>query len=130
MPLSSLRLTISALFLAAFLAACGGGSGSSAPPPTGGITATAGDGQVTITWVADAGVDYWLMYAATATPIDMKSPPGNHAWFTGVTSPLVIPGLTNGVTYSFAMDGRISGGPGGAQTPSVSATPAATPAAP
>lgn len=126
MSLTSLRLTITALFLAVFLAACGGGSGSSAPPPTGGITATAGDGQVTITWTADANVDYWLMYAATASAIDMKNPPGNHAWITsGVTSPLVITGLTNGVTYSFAMDGRISGGPGGAQTPSVSATPVA-----
>lgn len=125
MSLTSLRLKITALFLAAFLAACGG-SGSSAPPPTGGITATAGDGQVTITWTADAGVDYWLMYAATASAINMKSPPGNHVWITSnVTSPLVISGLTNGVTYSFAMDGRISGGPGGSQTPSVSATPAA-----
>ena len=125
MSLTSLRLKITALFLAAFLAACGGG-GSSAPPPPGGITATAGDGQVTITWTADAGVDYWLMYAATASAINMKSPPGNHAWITsGVTSPLVITGLTNGVTYSFAMDGRISGGPGGTQTPSVSATPVA-----
>ena len=66
------------------------------------------------------------MYAATASAINMTSPPGNHAWITSnVTSPLVISGLTNGVTYSFAMDGRISGGPGGAQTPSVSATPAA-----
>lgn len=125
MSLTTLRLKITAFFLAAFLAACGGG-GSSAQPPTGGITATAGDGQVTITWTADAGVDYWLMYAATASAINMKSPPGNHAWITSnVTSPLVISGLTNGVTYSFAMDGRISGGPGGAQTPSVSATPAA-----
>ena len=124
MSLNSLRLTITAFFLTVFLAACGGGSGSSAPPPTGGITATAGDGQVTITWTADAGVDYWLMYAATAAAVDMKSPPGNHIWITsGVTSPYVVPGLTNGVTYSFAMDGRISGGPGGAQTPSVSATP-------
>lgn len=124
MSLTSLRLKITALFLAAFVAACGGGSGSSAPPPTGGITATADDGQVTITWTASAGVDYWLMYAATSTPIDMKSPPGNHLWITsGVTSPLVITGLTNGQVYSFAMDGRISGGPGGAQTPSVSATP-------
>jgi hypothetical protein len=125
MSLTSLRLKITALFLATFLAACGGGGGS-APPPTGGITATAGDGQVTITWVADAGVDYWLMYALTATAIDMKSPPGNHAWITsGVTSPLVITGLANGVTYSFAMNGRTNGGPGGAQTPSVSATPVA-----
>ena len=126
MSLTSLRLKITALFLAAFLAACGGGSGSSAPPPTGGITAEAGDGQVTLTWTATAGVDYWLMYAASATAIDMKNPPGNHAWITsGLTSPYTLPGLTNGVTYSFAMDGRISGGPGGAQTPSVSATPAA-----
>ncbi len=124
MSLTSLRHLITALFMTAFLAACGGGSGSSAPPPTGGITATADDGQVTITWTADAGVDYWLMYAATATAIDMKNPPGNHVWITsGVASPLVITGLVNGQTYSFAMDGRISGGPGGAQTPSVSATP-------
>ncbi len=128
MSLTSLRLSITALFLAAFLAACGGGSGSSAPPPTGGITATAEDGQVTITWTADAGVDYWLMYAATATAIDMKNPPGNHVWInSGMTSPYVVSGLINGVTYSFAMDGRISGGPGGAQTPSVSATPSAAP---
>lgn len=125
MSLFSLRLKITALLMATLLGACGGG-GSSAPAPTGGITATAGDSQVTITWAADAGVDYWLMYAATATAIDMKSPPGNHVWVTsGVTSPLVITGLTNGVAYSFAMDGRIGGGSGGTQTPSVSATPAA-----
>jgi hypothetical protein len=68
-------------------------------------------------------VDYWLMYAATASPIDIKNPPAGHAWLTNISSPYVISGLTNGVTYSFAMNGRTSGGPGGGQTVSQSAIP-------
>lgn len=114
---------VATLLLALLLAACGGGSGGSAPPPMGGIVATPGNGQVTITWTASPGVEYWLIYAATATPIDIKSPPGNHGWATAITSPYVLTGLTNGVTYSFAMNARTGGGPGGAQSPSVSAVP-------
>jgi photosystem II stability/assembly factor-like uncharacterized protein len=65
------------------------------------------------------------MYAPTATPIDIKNPPAGHVWLTAITSPYVLTGLTNGVTYSFAMNSRTGSGPGGAQTPSVSATPRA-----
>ncbi len=115
------------LLLALLLAACGGGgggSGSSTPAPTG-FTVTPGNNQVTVTWNADPGVTYWLMYAATATPIDLKNPPANHAWTpsNGITSPHVLTNLTNGVTYSFAMNGRTSGAAGGAQTASVSVLP-------
>ena len=124
MTLKSLRpyLTAFALFL---LVACGGGKGSSAPPPTD-FAVVPGDGLVTVTWTAAAGVDYWLMYAATSTPINLKSPPGVHFWLINVSSPLEVTGLTNGQPYSFAMDARIDGGPGGPQTASVTATPAAS----
>lgn len=114
-----------ALCLLLVLAACGGAAGSSASAPTGGITATPGNGQVTISWQADAGVQYWLMYAPTTTAIDIKNPPAGHIWASNISSPYVISGLTNGVTYSFAMNGRTGGGPGGAQTASVSAVPRA-----
>lgn len=118
----SLWLKIAALCLALVLAGCGG-AGSSSLPPAGGIVVTPGNGQVTITWQATAGVDYWLMYAPTASAIDIKNPPANHFWVQSISSPYVLTGLTNGTTYSFAMNGRTSGGAGGAQTASVSATP-------
>lgn len=122
MSLISLRLHITALLLSLLVVACGGGKGSSAPPPPD-FAVAEGNGQVTITWTATPGVDYWLMYAATATPINMKSPPGGHVWISGVHSPLVLSGLVNGQAYSFAMDARIDGGPGGAQTASYTKTP-------
>lgn len=116
--------TMPALFLALVLTACGGGAGSSASAP-GGFTVTPGNDQAIITFTSSPGVQYWLMYAPTATAIDMKNPPGNHAWATNITSPYVISGLTNGVTYSFAINGRTSGGPGGVQSVSLSVVPKA-----
>ena len=41
----------------------------------------------------------------------------------GVASPFVATGLTNGAVYSFTINGRVDGGPGGEGTPSVSAIP-------
>jgi hypothetical protein len=97
--------------------------GDSAAPPAGGIIATPGEGQVTITWTAEPGVEYWLVYAATASISATPPPTGAHTWVTNVTSPYIVTGLTNGTTYSFAMNGRTGGGPGGPSTPSVSAIP-------
>ena len=113
---------LATLFCALLVAGCGGGSSGSAPAPTG-FTVTPGNGQVTVSWNAQAGVQYWLMYAATGTPIDIKNPPSGHTWATDITSPYVVTGLTNGVTYSFAMNARTGGGPGGAQTASLSTSP-------
>ena len=122
-------LLISVLF-SAFLASCGGGS--SAPPPTGGLTLTPGNGQITVTWNADPGIDYWLLCAQTTSAIDMHNPPATHTWVTPATSPYVLTGmltgavstvLTNGVTYACAMDGRVGGGAGGPQTATVFAVP-------
>jgi hypothetical protein len=115
---SSIRLKIFAIFVSLIVSACGGGS--SAPPPAGGITVVPGNTQVTVSWVADPGVDYWLWYAAA--PSVTTTTPG-HLTKISVTSPYVLTGLTNGVTYSFAINGRTGGGSGGPLTASVSAVP-------
>ncbi len=119
----SLWRMVATFLLALVVTACGGGNGGTAAPPSD-FKVTPGNGQVTLTWTAQPGVDYWVMYAPTAIPIDIKNPPSNHAWLTNnITSPYVLNGLTNGVTYSFAMNARTGGGKGGAQTASVSAVP-------
>lgn len=114
--------TMIATILTLAITACGGGTGSSAPAPTG-FTVTPGNGQAIVTWDASPGVQYWLMYAATASQIDIKNPPSSHAWATNISPPFVLSGLLNGVTYSFAMNARTDGGKGGEQTASKSVTP-------
>jgi hypothetical protein len=122
MSLHSLRLKFAAILISALVCACGGGS--SAPPPVGGITVVPGDGQVTVTWTSIPDVEYWLFYApaASISTKDLSKIP-NHVDILKVTSPYVVSGLANGVTYSFTLDGRTGGGPGGEGTPSVSAVP-------
>ena len=113
----SLWRAIAVLLLPLLISACGGG-GSSAPPPSGGITVVPGNGQAFVTWTADPGVDYWVVYAPTgsiANGQDLVAAAG-HLWANGtaVTSPLQITGLVNGTTYTFAINGRTNGGKGGA----------------
>jgi hypothetical protein len=114
--------TMAAVVLILVVTACGGGAGDSAPAPDG-FTVTSRNGQAIVTWTASPGVQYWLMYAQTATPIDMKNPPGNRVWATNITSPYVLTGLVNGVSYSFAMNARTGGGKGGNQTASKTVVP-------
>jgi hypothetical protein len=120
----SLWRKIATLGLALIVSACGG-AGGSAQAPAAGITLTPGNGQVIVTWAADPGVQYWLMYAPTTGALDINSPPNGHLWATNITSPYVVPLLINGTTYAFAMNGRTGGGKGGAQTPSQSTVPRA-----
>ena len=143
MSLSSVKSLIALLATAALISACGGGNGSSAPPPVGGLHVEAGEGGVTLTWTGVAGVDYWAYTGQTATICkncttnDWKSTVGaqSRGWQTLISSPYFFTGVTgantnllssnlnNDVLYSFIMDGRINGGPGGDATASVSATP-------
>ena len=116
------RRAIAVAFVSVLLAGCGGGN--SAAPPTGGLKVVPGDGQVTVSWNADAGVEYWLFFAAAegVTTRNWNSLTGGAARLN-VFSPYVLTGLTNGVTYSFTMDGRTDGGPGGPGAPTVTAVP-------
>jgi hypothetical protein len=107
------------------LASCGNvlNKGSSASPPTD-VTVTPGDGAVTVTWTMAPNVQYWLFYAPTnfISEDNWTTIPGSKA-LINVTSPTIVTGLTNGTTYSFMINGRMNNGPGGADSPSLSAVP-------
>jgi len=96
-------------------------------PTLTGVTATPGNGQVTISWTAVLGATSYNIYWSTTPGVTIA----NGAKITGAASPYVQSGLTNGATYYYvvtAVDGN------GESTPStqVSAIPSAapTPAAP
>ncbi|SMB29694.1 exported protein of unknown function [Sterolibacterium denitrificans] len=96
--------------------------GSSAAPPSN-LQAVAGDGSVTLTWDTAPGVEYWVFVASgSGVTTDNWDSRGGQA-FPRATSPYVVPNLTNGQLYSFTVNARIDGGPGGPGAPSVNATP-------
>jgi hypothetical protein len=121
-----IRLVL-ALFAASFFSGCGS-SGSSAPPPSGGLTLLPADGQVTVSWNDDSGVQYDLWYGPISDATQCQSTTGNRPigcqLLTHIRSPYVVNGLINGVTYSFVMNGRRNNGPAGDNTAVVPATPA------
>ncbi len=107
-------------------------NGSPADPPTN-FTATPGEGRVKLAWNASPGVDYWLFTATDAalTAFNWLDLPNAHVYITAST-PYYMCGLFNGtlsngtvtpLTYYFAANGRINGGPGGPSSPTVAATP-------
>ena len=115
-----LVLALTAIACAVLLSGCWTGGDSASPP--GDLTAVAGDGQVTLSWTAESGVEYWLFWAP-GTSVDVL-----HPIFvkTNASSPFTITGLTNFATYAFTINGRKDGGPGGSPAPVVTATPRPT----
>ena len=131
----------SALLLTVLVAACGG-KGSPADPPTDLAVQSNGDTQVTLNWTAKPGVQYWVL-CAPGTTIDSKSwgtTIGGNAYSTArdgagiyngdtslagqlVTPPFNVAGLRNDVTYSFTVNSRVNGGPGGLGAAPVTVTP-------
>jgi hypothetical protein len=126
MFLHSIRSSLLALASALILVACGGGNSSSAPPPPeGGISLINGDGQVTLSWNAAPGVEYWIFAAPNNPNLSLSNwlATSGSTYRLKVTSPYVVTGLNNGTPYSFFITGRINGGAGGAASPTVTATP-------
>jgi len=103
-----------------------GGKGSSSSAPAGGLTVAPGDGYVTVSWDMSSGAEYWLYHATTDgaafDPNSCASVPGCGSNIN-VSSPYVVKNLVNGITYSFLLTSRTSGGPGGSPTPVVTAVP-------
>jgi hypothetical protein len=119
------------LFLAAVLASLllwGCGGGSSEPPPTG-LKAEATESTITLTWDMKPGVEYIVFYGPTSLVPNSLSPMGGWVSLPGggtqlnATSPFVVTGLYNGLSYSFSIDARTNGGPGGPGATPVPATP-------
>ncbi|MDH0446777.1 putative Ig domain-containing protein [Shewanella sp. GD04112] len=81
-------------------------------------TATAGDTQASISFIAPASIGGAAItgYTATANP--------GGATGTGAGSPITVTGLTNGVSYTFTVTATNSAGTGSASAASNSITPA------
>ena len=117
---------IATAFAILILGGCLGGQfdlGSSANPPTD-VKLVAGDSSITVTWTMAPNVEYWIFSA----PADTISTDG-WARLIGAQaaidakSPQVVTGLANGIKYSFTVNGRVDGGPGGVGSTSISAVP-------
>src|SRR6266567_4692894 len=109
---------------------CGGGGGGSAAPtaptalavPTG-VTATPGNGNVTIAWLAVSGATSYNIYWSTTAGVT----PANGTKIPGMTNDFhLLTGLTNGTTYYFVVT-AVFGTTGSAASTQVSAKPTATP---
>lgn len=116
---------LAAVVATLLLNGCLGGAyelGSSAAAPTN-VQVVAGDSSVTLTWTGSPNVEYWVFTApGSNVTTENWNTLGGFA-FPKATSPHVVTGLTNGTTYSFTINARIDGGPGGPGTASVSAVP-------
>jgi photosystem II stability/assembly factor-like uncharacterized protein len=117
------------------LAGCFGSGASSAPQPAN-VAVAAKDSRVVVTWDSIPGVTYWIFTAVGAgvTPLNCSSMSacGTTLYATSPQTVSSLPGtygtfgtvpLTNGVQYSFTVNGRINGGPGGPGSPAIEATP-------
>ncbi len=88
-----------------------------APPPTN-VAATAGDGQVTMSWTAATGATAYNIYYSTSASVTTSS-----TKVASATSGQAITGLTNGTTYYFAVT-SVTGSNESAVSTIVNATPA------
>lgn len=100
-------------------------------PPTG-VTATAGNGQATVSWVAVTGSSRdrgsaVTSYAVTASPQGTGNPCQS---VTGGTVSCVMTGLTNGTAYTFTVRATNGIGQSDASVASTPVTPTSGPSAP
>jgi hypothetical protein len=100
-------------------------STSSGPPaPPAGVTASAGDGQVSLSWTPNSESDLagYNVYRSTSTPVATTTPL-NSSLLT--SSSFLDTGLTNGTTYYYVVEAVDTASLKG-QAPAVSATPSAS----
>jgi fibronectin type 3 domain-containing protein len=91
-----------------------------APGAPTGVTASAGDGQVTISWSAVTGATSYNLYWSTSTGVTKS----NGTKIAGVTSPYTHTGRTNGTAYFYVVTAVNAAGES-AESAQVSATPQA-----
>ncbi|MGE0355694.1 MAG: hypothetical protein AB7P08_02145 [Burkholderiales bacterium] len=104
------------------LAAGCGSQGSSADFPAD-FKVTPGDNSVIVTWTAEPDVEYWIFYGPGTGITTTNWATSGGSVIPKATSPRVVTGLVNGNTYSFTINGRKNGGPGGSGAPTQVAVP-------
>jgi hypothetical protein len=105
---SNLRIiwvVLLSVLLSVSLTACGGHGGGIPSAPTG-VTASASDGQVSISWSAVSGATSYNIYWSTTSGVTKTS----GTKITGATSPYSHTGLTNGMTYYYIVTAVNSSG--------------------
>lgn len=90
------------------------------PSAPASLTATPGNGQVTLVWPASAGATSYHLYRAEAPAVDVATA----TKLAGVTSPHADTGRTNGTAYYYVATASNAAGESG-PGPEVSATPQA-----
>lgn len=119
--MKKLAALIATLALAILAAGCGD-KGSSADYPKD-FKVVAGDGAVVITWTEEPDVEYWVFWGRGSEITTVNWATQGGTVIVGAKSPRVITGLSNGQTYSFTINGRKDGGPGGEGAPTQVAVP-------
>ncbi|RCS59222.1 WD40/YVTN/BNR-like repeat-containing protein [Parvibium lacunae] len=115
------RLLLGALTVSLLgLSACRKESAPSDAPT--GVTLTAQEGQLTVSWTQESGFDYTIFYAPGTSVSTSATDPSTRLIFNP-SSPRVITGLTNGQVYAVIMNKSRNGSPGGPATPVATATP-------
>jgi len=98
--------------------------GSVPSAPTG-VTATAGNGQVSVSWSSVSGATSYNIYWSTTSGVTKTT----GTKLTGTTSPYTHTGLTNGTTYYYVVTAENSAGQS-TESSEVSETPSLTPPPP
>ncbi len=95
---------------------------STAPDAPTAVTVTPGNGKLTVAFTPPVNPGNPVTsYTVTATPTT-----GAAVTATGSSSPIVVPGLTNGTVYAVTVTATNAVGTSAASTPAVNGTPAAT----
>src|SRR5437870_2074736 len=100
---------------------CGGPTSTAALPPAAptGVVASAGNGQVALTWTASGGATSYNTYWSTSASVSKS----NGTKVQGIASGDAVTSLTNGATYYFVVTAVNGGGESPDSSPAASAIP-------